>query len=776
LIKELYNVWWVIRYALKFWTKAFWYDWIKRYRCSRMTAIDYANKKITVNDWADFQPWELVKLWYHTKQDNFETNYIKSVNIATMEVELSSPLVNSHLSWEWCSLEHWTGWQDWVDIFTTGIKLSQNAAAGATIIKVSNSNQAVFLYNMVWSTVKLNIGTYEEHFKVSNVIWNDVYVYQDIVHTHEVWEWLDDSKLYIDKGHDLSNDPDMPAFVWFEKEENIWDVVVWLANSDWGKISCKWSTNDVFLLWNWLNNTFITTDRSNYCMVFNDLKRLSQDKNHVTTFSDEYFSDQTYNVWEWTIWYNTYNSIIEDWIKASTSYDECINYCKVNPQIRMIDQTDRTIWNLYTSIAIAPNSSATFTIECNDPIDTYIVPFIWDWNYTAMSQPDWTWVDMTSYISNIEIITPTSAKQFDIRVTSSASTKIYLNKFELQGRLYVLHKDDRNIALYKDITAIKDNWLYPIEINNKYVNNLFYSQDFAQNLVNLYKWNYEKRQVTLIWNISIEVWDVIRIYSSIFRNDFKGTVLRVSHSFSESEWFITSFELWLLKNSNYVEWALLPPSINPPQTLEDSFVNTTFIDIVNTTATVDIIDESVYAKLQPTGWFYEDSNQINQISSLWWAPERYDVASTVDINNTDWNFIAKFNLSEDNTNISNYILNVIESSDTQFTDTTNTDAILSVSKYICKGWAWAYVNSKFITVNYSTIWMTNFTFLANTTEPSGTSVTYEYSVNNWTDYYLFTNWNNITISWNTLKIRVSLNTTNVNSTPELLDYNINVYK
>ena len=223
LMKELDHIWGTIRYALKFWSKAFWYNWIKRYRCSRVTGIDYVNKKISVNDWWDFQIWDLVKLWYHTKLNNYEVNYIKSVNLSTFEVELSFPLINSHMSWEWCSLEHHTMWQDWVDIYTTWIKLSQWALSWDTKIKVSNINQALFLHNMIWSSVKFKIWTYEEHFKVSNVIWNDVYVYQDIVHTHSIWEWLDDSKLYIDQWHYLSNDPDLPAYVWFEKEEKVWE-------------------------------------------------------------------------------------------------------------------------------------------------------------------------------------------------------------------------------------------------------------------------------------------------------------------------------------------------------------------------------------------------------------------------------------------------------------------------------------------------------------------------------------------------------------------------
>lgn len=588
LIKELYFIGWVIRYALKFWTKAFWYNWIKRFRCSRVTAINNWAKKITVNDWADFQVWELVKLWYHTKLDNYEENYIKAVNLSTYEVELEFPLKNAHLSWEWCSLEHHTMWQDSWTYFTTGIKLNANASVWAKKIKVSNLNQALFLYNMIWSSVKFKIWTYEEHFKIENIVWNDIYVYQDIVHTHNVWEWLDDSKMYIDAGHYLSNDPDLPAYVWFEKEEMLWDVIVWMANANGWKISCKGDNNNIFLLWNGLTNTFITTESSNYCIKFDSMKSLYGWNSNVITFSDEYYSDKEYNVGEWTIGYNRYNSIIEDGIKASTNFDECINYCKINPQIRRIDDTDRSIWNLYESIAIPAGWSTQFTIECNDPIDKYIWPMLWNpaytaWaDYAANSLPNGTGTDMTASLSNIEVIKPTSAKQFDIRVTNSAGSKIYLTKFELKGRLYTIFKDDRHIAVYKDETAIKDNWFYPIEMNNKYINNLFYSKDLAKNIVNLYKGNYEKRNIDITLNIAVEVGDIVRVYSTIFENDFVGRVLRVEHSFWDW-WYFTKLELWLLVSWTFVESWLVPLVLPPPittSTITDTFDNNNNIDPV----------------------------------------------------------------------------------------------------------------------------------------------------------------------------------------------------
>jgi transcription antitermination factor NusG len=46
-----------------------------------------------------------------------------------------------------------------------------------------------------------------------------------------------------------------------------------------------------------------------------------------------------------------------------------------------------------------------------------------------------------------------------------------------------------------------------------------------------YKGNYEKRNIDLTLNIAVEVGDIVRVYSTIFENDFVGRVLRVEHSF-----------------------------------------------------------------------------------------------------------------------------------------------------------------------------------------------------------------------------------------------------
>ena len=169
-----------------------------------------------------------------------------------------------------------------------------------------------------------------------------------------------------------------------------------------------------------------------------------------------------------------------------------------------------------------------------------------------------------------------------IRVTNSAGSKIYLTKFELKGRLYTIFKDDRHIAVYKDETAIKDNWFYPIEMNNKYINNLFYSKDLAKNIVNLYKGNYEKRNIDITLNIAVEVGDIVRVYSTIFENDFVGRVLRVEHSFWDW-WYFTKLELWLLVSWTFVESWLVPLVLPPPittSTITDTFDNNNNIDPV----------------------------------------------------------------------------------------------------------------------------------------------------------------------------------------------------
>jgi hypothetical protein len=62
--------------------------------------------------------------------------------------------------------------------------------------------------------------------------------------------------------------------------------------------------------------------------------------------------------------------------------------------------------------------------------------------------------------------------------------------------------------------------MYQHEINNKYINNLPFAQALAQNIVNLYKKNYERRRISMILNISLEPGDTIRVYSDRLQNDF----------------------------------------------------------------------------------------------------------------------------------------------------------------------------------------------------------------------------------------------------------------
>ena len=109
-------------------------------------------------------------------------------------------------------------------------------------------------------------------------------------------------------------------------------------------------------------------------------------------------------------------------------------------------------------------------------------------------------------------------------------------------------------------------------MNNKYINNLFYSKDLAKNIVNLYKGNYEKRNIDLTLNIAIEVGDIVRVYSKIFENDFVGRVLRVEHSFWDW-WYFTKLELWLLVSWTFTEWALLPPAQVTITEVIDNFDN-----------------------------------------------------------------------------------------------------------------------------------------------------------------------------------------------------------
>ena len=578
LITDVKNVWGAIRYALKYGTKNYGYSSEKRYRTSRVTAFDGANRKITVVDWSDFSAGQQVKLGYTTKYANYEENFIDYVDLNTNTLYLKYPLKSAHSVGEWLCFEHHMLWIDTsimpYTYYNTNAKIWTAVSAGATSIVLSSLLDTIMFYNLYGSNLKIKIGTNEEHLTVDSVSWNDVYTKQYFSQTHSAWEYLDDCKLYIDKGHDLSNDPNNPAYIWFETGENVWDTIVSLANSDAWKISCSHDVTNLYIQNIFGNLT--SQDISAYVIKFDSLQTLMATRWVVAQYTDQFLY-----VPPASSYYAQYNSLLKDGLEIRTNYDEYINAVKINLVIRKIDTDIRSIWSLYAPLWVPAGWTQDFDIECNDPIYSYVWPLTSITDYQANTAPDGTGWDATANIS-FTVIQPTSAKRIKIRAANSSGWQIYLTKFELKWRAYTENKDSRHFAFYKDAASVNQNGLYQHEINNKYINNLPYAQALAQNIVNLYKKNYERRRVNMILNIALEPGDTIRIYSDRLQNDFTGTIIRMSQTFSQ-EWYFTELDIGLMNSATYVAGALVPPM----SYISDTFLDNTKTDTTNTTSIID---------------------------------------------------------------------------------------------------------------------------------------------------------------------------------------------